>query len=138
MNKVFFLLFLTLIFSYQKANALNIESYIYKDAQSEKCNFESMVQRDIMICVSQGYLEADEKLNKVYKHVLRFSSLNRRSKIVASERAWLLSKAKECDNVYESEKGGQEALISFISCHQVMTESRIKYFEKILLDKMQK
>jgi uncharacterized protein YecT (DUF1311 family) len=86
-------------------------------------------------CNSYKELErVDKKLNDTYRKLMAAMDkpdwLKRKKMLVASQRAWLVYRDKDCELVQEYSGGFNKA--PGLDCKSDMTEERAKYLERLL------
>jgi uncharacterized protein YecT (DUF1311 family) len=98
----------------------------------ENCD-NLLSQMELTGCYGDNYQAADDALNVVYKQVMA-SSLDQAAKdaLRSSERAWIKSRDKQCDDETAADEGGSIRPMEIDICMQKKTDTRIGLLKKML------
>ncbi|HEY2446856.1 MAG TPA: lysozyme inhibitor LprI family protein [Rhizomicrobium sp.] len=103
-----------------------------KSYKEKDCN-RLTVQMDLNECAGANYDAADKALNTLYKYVMSMQTDPKaRAQLHDSERAWIVSRDKSCnDEVGPQEEGGSIWSMEMSNCLQKKTDERIGVLQRI-------
>jgi uncharacterized protein YecT (DUF1311 family) len=92
-----------------------------------------MAQMDLNTCAANNEQSADDALNALYKQVMA-SKMERADKdrLRDSERTWIKSRDKDCDEQAEPDKGGSIYNMDLANCLEDRTAARIRDLKKMV------
>ena len=102
-------------------------------AQRPNCN-NPQTQREMNICASIAYQNADRKLNQVYRQLLPKLSAARKQKLISAQQAWIKFRDSSCEFERSAFEGGSIAPMIYGFCLADVTEQRTKDLQRYLED----
>lgn len=103
-----------------------------KSYKENDCN-RLTVQMELNECAGANYDAADKALNALYRRVMSMQTdSNARARLRDSERAWIASRDKNCnDEVGPQEEGGSIWSMEMSNCLQKKTDERIRTLDQL-------
>ncbi|VEH68007.1 Uncharacterized protein conserved in bacteria [Rodentibacter pneumotropicus] len=122
--------FFSVFFVSSSGVSIEPEDLLLAEAPSRPCLSGSIKQKDLMLCVSKGYILAQKKLNSNYKISIQQNNQKIRDFLILSQRKWNSYKFKQC---YIELENGREGEVNFIDCATKVIESRNELLESVFL-----
>jgi uncharacterized protein YecT (DUF1311 family) len=101
-------------------------------AQDDENNIDcahAMVQRDLNFCADRDYRAADSQLNGMYRATMARLDPARRAKLLTDERAWIVTRDRQCSKEAAPERGGSIYPMVYSGCLTEKTKARIKVLQ---------
>lgn len=92
----------------------------------------SQSQSELNAQASSEYLQADKKLNQVYKQVMNNLSAPEIKAFISSQKAWITYRDLECKFEAIGNEGGSMYSMVFSSCMTDITKKRTQELKEIL------
>ncbi|MBI4750970.1 MAG: DUF1311 domain-containing protein [Acidobacteria bacterium] len=94
--------------------------------QKDPCQ-DAETQTDLNDCVFKEYKKADARLNRMYKRIMKKLEPAEKSRLLASQRAWLKYRDAIADELLE--RGGSAAPMRMYGAMKTATLERIKFLK---------
>lgn len=129
-NKLIFIFFLSNFIIKGNSGVVDEMIAIY-DPINNPCFSGSILQDDLLICVTKYYINNVDNLNKNYEIAIKQKNNNIKDYIINSQNHWDKIKFSSCNDILGED--GQERNIDYISCIAQEVKDRSELIEQLFL-----